>query len=51
MTARNQEHFFLLGKPLLSFLALDDEDDEDEDEDENLFADFDAVDGAVLNPW
>jgi len=50
MTARNQEHFFLLGKPLLSFLALDDED-EDDDEDENLFADFDAIDGAVLNPW
>ena len=51
MTARNQEHFFLLGKPLLSFLAIDEDDDDDEDEDENLFADFDAVDGAVLNPW
>jgi hypothetical protein len=49
MTARNQEHFFLLGKPLLSFLAID--EDEDDNEDENLFADFDAVDGAVLNPW
>ena len=51
MTARNQEYFFLLGKPLLSFLAIDEEDDDNEDEDENLFADFDAVDGAVLNPW
>lgn len=51
MTARNQEHFFLLGKPLLSFLAIDEDDDDNDDDDENLFADFDAVDGAVLNPW
>ena len=49
MTARNQEHFFLLGKPLLSFLAI--HEDAEDNENENLFADFDAVDGAVLNPW
>ena len=48
-TERNVENFSLLGRPLLNLLGI--EPDDDADDSENLYADFDAIDGALLSPW
>lgn len=52
-TQKNEEHFALLGQPLLRLLFGEDEPSfrDDDDDNDTLFADFDAVDGAILNPW
>lgn len=48
-TERNVENFSLLGRPLLNLLGI--EPDDAADDLENLYADFDAIDGALLSPW
>ena len=44
-TERNVENFSLLGRPLLNLLGI--EPDDAADDLENLYADFDAIDGAL----
>ena len=48
-TERNVGNFSLLGRPLLNLLGI--EPDDAADDLENLYADFDAIDGALLSPW